>query len=893
MTDRSTFNTLIKSALLANRADYARHLATDWLSVFPGDVDFLTLLARAELELGQVDRAIDRLKRITETDPECSPAYNLMASALRTKGEVNQSKVYEALAGILQDIDLDPDRYSAWTILLQEALRTYRQGDMQKARMLIHEVLTADVGMSLPLWIAVQIHQSLGDDQGAYAIARRGLEAFPECVYFQLIVGSKGVDDGDIVNGMEYIHKSMRKDPDGSRAIKVLGEKHPYKRLWPKSLQADMSRPVPASVAAMLGDNMLAANEEIETVVDPLHTQAVHKQTPSGADTMSSQPGMNSAEPGANRGYDKNDDDFPAPQPWEAFRGPDPGGDETDLPSPEDGEDLLEIERDFDRIAARVNARRRNRNEDNRSPAYIVVSSRTRLQQKFGNDGYTKINDEIIRLVDSLRRKPGWSAYRFFPDDPPSLDSFNIAPADPGNAWEVKLRLGDLDRALSTRGEMIAAVLIIGGHNVVPFHLLPNPTDDDDDDVPSDNPYAASDENYFIPEWPVGRLPMETSWKEIVNQLRSIAQYHQWTNRPHNPFQRVRFWFMRRFGGFFAPATKTAGYTASIWKKASYAVYKAIGDQRSMVASPPADADRLPGILMRPSNLSYFNLHGLEDAPEWYGQKDPIQDSPNTVDFPIALRPQDVVNSGRAPKVVFTEACYGAHSIDKTSDTALSLKFLSSGTRAVVGSTKISYGSVTPPLIAADLLGRLFWQYLNQSVPVGEALRRAKLKLASEMHQRQGYLDGEDQKTLISFVLFGDPLYRTENGYHMPGEKTIIRSTHRPATINTACAKGGQEIPQDSIDQATAEKIESIVSKYLPGMQSAVCTIHNQNISCHVADHACPSQDFEAKSAPKIVGNTMVVTLSKQIKSGDRNHPHYARLTLDKQGKVLKLAVSR
>jgi hypothetical protein len=654
-----------------------------------------------------------------------------------------------------------------------------------------------------------------------------------------------------------------------------------------------MSRPVPASVAAMLGDNMLAAYDEVESDVDPIRSQAVQKRPTSNPDPASRGSKTDFSDPGRIQGHAEHDDELPSPQPWEAFRGPDPGGEETNLDSSGESDNLLEIERDFDRIAARVNARRRSRNEDNRSPAYVVVSSRTRLQQTFGNNGYTKINNGVQRLVDSIGHKPGWSAYRFFPDDPPCLDPFNIAPADPGNAWEVKLRLGDLDRALSKRGEMIAAVLIIGGHNVVPFHLLPNPTDDDDDDVPSDNPYAASDENYFIPQWPVGRIPIETSWQEIESQLRSIAQYHQWTNRPYNPFQRVRYWFMRRFGGFFAPANKTAGYTASIWKKASYAVYKAIGDQRSMVASPPAEADRLPGILMRPSNLSYFNLHGLEDAPEWYGQKDPMQDSPSTADFPIALRPQDVVNSGRAPKVVFTEACYGAHSIDKTSDTALSLKFLSSGTRAVVGSTKISYGSVTPPLIAADLLGRLFWQYLNQNVPVGEALRRAKLKLASEMHQRQGYLDGEDQKTLISFVLFGDPLYRTENSYQMPGEKTVIRSTQRPATINTACAKGGQEIPQDSIDQATAEKIESIVSKYLPGMQSAVCTIHNQQISCHVADHTCPSQDFEAKSASKIVGNTMVVTLSKQVKSGDRNHPHYARLTLDKQGKVLKLAVSR
>ncbi len=892
MTDRETFISLIKSALLANRADYARHLATDWLSIFPGDVDFLTLLSKAELELGHVDRALARLKRITETDPECVAAYNLLASALRTKGDVIGASAYQACASALQGIDLDPDKYPSWTVALQKAIRAHARDELQEARLHIHDVLIAEPEICLPTWVAVQIQQAVEDQQGAVAIAKSGLDRFPECLYFQLIVGSRDVEAGDVVNGMEYVHKSMRMDPTGSRAARVLGQDHPYGRLWPAALEAEMSRPVPASVAAMLGDNMLATNkaEESQEKSAGVAVDQIPPPSPAAPDLD----GEIVRELDHNvETADKLNDQFPEPQPWEAFRGPDPGAAGVEAGNEQESETLREIAQDFDRIAARVNARRRNRSEDGRSPAYIVLSSRTRLQQSFGDSAYKKINDAAMEMVASIRRKPGWSAYRFFSDDPPSLNPFNIAPADPGNAWEVKLRLGDLDRALAKRGEMIAAVLIIGSHNIVPFHLLPNPTDDDDDDVPSDNPYAASDENYFVPEWPVGRLPIEESWRALEMQLRSIAQYHQWTNRPHNPFQRIRYWFQRRFGGLFSPTDKTAGYTASIWKKASHAVYKAIGDPRSMVESPPAEAERLPGILMRPSNLSYFNLHGLEDAPEWYGQRDPLQDAPGAVEFPIALRPQDVVNSGRAPKVVFTEACYGAHAIGKTSENALSLKFLSAGSRAVIGSTKISYGSVTPPLIAADLLGRLFWQFLNQHLPVGEALRRAKLKLAAEMHQRQGFLDGEDQKTLISFVLFGDPLYRAENGYQLPGEKTVIRTTQRPAAINTACAKGGPEISQETLDATMTEKIDSIVSKYLPGMKSAVCTIHNQHISCQEADHFCPSQQFHTKSATKSAAGMMVVTLSKQIRSGDRTHPHYARLTLDKQGKVLKLAVSR
>ncbi len=94
-------------------------------------------------------------------------------------------------------------------------------------------------------------------------------------------------------------------------------------------------------------------------------------------------------------------------------------------------------------------------------------------------------------------------------------------------------------------------------------------------------------------------------------------------------------------------------------------------------------------------------------------------------------------------------------------DEAIALKFLEAGSLAIAGSTCMAYGSygaMDNSLVAADLLGHSFWKFLKDGMPAGEALRQAKIYLASEMDRRQGYLDGLDQKTLISFVLYGDPL---------------------------------------------------------------------------------------------------------------------------------------
>jgi hypothetical protein len=286
-------------------------------------------------------------------------------------------------------------------------------------------------------------------------------------------------------------------------------------------------------------------------------------------------------------------------------------------------------------------------------------------------------------------------------------------------------------------------------------------------------------------------------------------------------------------------------------------------------------------------------LHGLEDSAEWYGQRDPLRDAAGLSEFPVALRITDVVNSGRAPRIVFTEACYGANILERTVDDALSLRFLEKGSHAVIGSTKISYGSVTPPLIAADLLGQRFWTHLKAHVPVGEALRRAKLELAAEMHQRQGYLDGEDQKTLISFVLFGDPLYAPRELVLAAGKKSVLRRTSRPSAMKTACSLAGPDGGQQVLDPQAEAQVKSIVARYLPGMAGATCTIHSQHQGCDGEGHLCPSHQLGMKGLAPAPDGPVVVTLSKRVDAGDRYHPSYARLTLDGQGKILKLAVSR
>jgi hypothetical protein len=502
------------------------------------------------------------------------------------------------------------------------------------------------------------------------------------------------------------------------------------------------------------------------------------------------------------------------------------------------------------------------------------------------------IDTNLRKLAGSIRQRAGWDALVFYPDDAGCAGTFGLEPVTEQDPWKLKLALVDLDKALARRGEMIGALLIIGGDGVVPFHRLPNPTDDNDRDVPSDNPYGTRDSNYFVTEWPVGRLPTEPGPDagSLLVKLRHLYTFHSRLAAKGGARMPVFGWltgiWKRVLGKQDQPSL---GYTAAVWRRSSLAVFRPIGAPHIVLASPPERSGSFDPQRVTQANLGYYNLHGTEDSSAWYGQRDPAErgDGP---DYPVALLPEDLKSNGHAPKVIFSEACYGGQVFGKTDNQSLALKFLSVGTQAVVASTCVSYGSVNTPLIAADLLGNLFWRHLKSGRTVGDALSQARHDLAREMNRRQGYLDGEDQKTLISFVLYGDPLV-TYNGFRAHG-KSILRSKNHPAP-KTVCDRPAAGEQPPAIPHEVLKQVKALVAEYLPGAEVSDVHLSRQHATCSGKNHQCPTAELgsRAKSAPEV--GRLVVTMSKQNTVAQHIHRHFIRVTLDESGQPVKLAISR
>lgn len=268
----------------------------------------------------------------------------------------------------------------------------------------------------------------------------------------------------------------------------------------------------------------------------------------------------------------------------------------------------------------------------------------------------------------------------------------------------------------------ISTILIIGGDRVVPFYRLPNPCDDDDDKVLSDNPYASRDNDFLIPERVCARIPDNRRVDFVIKLLnKSFKKYN-----------------------------RAFGMSALVWKEASKNVYQQIDDVRHLKISPPTTAANFKSEWLAEKNYLYFNLHGSSVSENWYGQEGS--------NYPIALTP---LNINDASGFVASEACYGAYIINKSEKNAISLKFLEqNGIVGFCGSTTIAYGPPTPPSSEADLLVKYLFEYLKQGLTMGDAFMNAKLDFARKKIRRHGFLDDDDQKTLLQFVLYGNPLLK-------------------------------------------------------------------------------------------------------------------------------------
>ncbi|MBN1230357.1 MAG: hypothetical protein JXA19_00675 [Anaerolineales bacterium] len=850
---------LLNAGLQTSEYKFVRKLASQWLGSYPGDIEVELLYVQALIPDGMKSDAISILRRLCDTDPENLTANKLL---LQVSGTVEYSILNETKTSILilEGKDTEDKDLAAWGASLSYARTAIQKGETEQADTYIQHALMGNPSTPLVAITHLELAKKCYEWKAFANLVESYFKRWPNSLVCKLYQADVWMQSGKEEKAVALLHECALSDTLGIVPKRIWGINHSYQTLWPDTLVMSVEEAIPAAVSGALGWNQL--NIGIVSETSPNEDQ---KSSP--------------------REFRKNKQTVPFSRQTQRKTDYQLSRKAESKPGQQKStETLIDVQDSINRIAADLN-RSDIATADARYPVFVVLSTRNGLINKYGEAQYHTIRTVMEKVVRTTRGWQNWDSVLLLADDPDSTKEFNLSPAKSDDPWEIKQLIMDLEKQFRAAGEMIGAVLIVGNNDVVPFHRLPNPVEDLDDVVYSDNPYASEDENYFVPEWSLGRLPGAKGNDPtlLLTMLNKIVENREKTrNQKSNGFMT---WFspILRMIGFYKKQYPSFGYTAEIWRRASHSVFRQIGDARDLAISPPCESETLMRTGMRSVNLGYFNLHGLEDSPEWYGQRDPLE-TENGPDYPVAMRPGDILNSGKSPQIVFSEACYGGHVENKTPDTAISLKFLNSGTQVMIGSSSTSYGSIGMPLIAADLLGQVFWKFLQDGFLAGESLRRAKIYLAKEMHNRQGYLDGEDQKTLISFNLFGDPLSQPEVN-NSKSAKHIFRELDEANDIPTTIRKSPDEPNLTTqIPREVVRSIKLVVKAYLPGMSDA--RVH------YSPDQQLHSFDASERSK-RVHSNNQVVTLSKTVNMAGYNHKHFAHITLDKDNKLVKIAVSK
>lgn len=943
---RETMLSMLKAALQNGDYRFARQCALTWLAAFPGDIEIALLQAQAIIKDGKPGQVVPALEQIYIKNPFEAEAYRAMAQATQLSDPERYSFARSCLY-VLDGVMPELVRLEDWAVPMRQSYSAYAAGHFDQAETQLQATLRSAPDHLMAATLHLLVDRATQPPLAVYHLAEIYHERWPDCLWISLILAEGQMEAGNQPEAVGLLHLCATNDSVGQVARELWGENHPYRSLWTDDLVILFDQTIPASVAMRLGWNQLPSGdspvielpganskgllladlddftydsgypvEPVEIAESPAPEAGVEAEMAASEDTaVPEQEDQPAPIEDKSADFDTQEDLALVNQSTIDAYEAEASAREEELAAELEASKVLpidprqkrrgvnrrkaasqplldetsrQVEGELERLANKLKVHPVSRT-DGRHPVYVIFTSKEGLTGQYGPQTARVLDGEMHRLAAQVDKRPGWGAMVYYPDDADCTAQYGLTPVNPRDPWKLKHALGDLDGALLKRGEMIGALLIVGGDAVVPFHHLPNPTDDADKDVPSDSPYATLDANYFVPEWPVGRLPGEKGPDVVLllEQLRMVIRSHaharppkvwlglEWTEALKSLFER------------YLPVKKTAsiGYTAAVWRRSSLAVFRPIGSPNTVLASPPQHSGSVDGKRIAAASLGYYNLHGLEDSPAWYGQRDPLEKD-ESVDYPVALTPEDLRRNGHAPRVIFSEACYGGHVFEKCESDSLALKFLSMGTHAVVGSTTISYGSVSTPLIAADLLGNLFWQHLKSGRATGEALMQAKVDLVREMNRRQGFLDGEDQKTLISFVHFGDPL-ATYDGFRVRSKVTPRSKAHPMVKVVSDRSEEGVVPPKLSTD--VLKQVKQIVAEYLPGMDQA---------ELHLAHQSLPFNG-SAKNVSlhkKIVVNSsgrVVVTVSKQVRTGHYVHKHYMRVTLDEGGNPVKMSISR
>uniref|UniRef100_A0A7C3J7E3 Gingipain domain-containing protein n=1 Tax=candidate division WOR-3 bacterium TaxID=2052148 RepID=A0A7C3J7E3_UNCW3 len=332
----------------------------------------------------------------------------------------------------------------------------------------------------------------------------------------------------------------------------------------------------------------------------------------------------------------------------------------------------------------------------------VILHNKKRIEKFFGKNSLISIQDTLVS----------------------SLGELLFVDVEDGNEKKAKKYIFE---------ELKDSILvIIGNDDLFPFYRIKSPIDDGDGIILTDNFFVCEDKELIFPEIEITRIPNSTddNLKSFISKVEKILS-----------IKNVKIF-------------EKNGITAQIWEKASFEVFNKIKGQGEILISPPFDVSKKYDFENFTGSF-YFNLHGSDGLPGWYGQR--ARNSDYKEEYPLALLPKSF-KKGIKDSFFFSEACFGGYIYKKKENDSIVLTALKNSFLFCVASTATAYGPLYPPSSESDLLAKLFFENMQKGYRSSLSFLNAKKEFARFNLEKNRYLDEDDKKTLIEFTLYGNPL---------------------------------------------------------------------------------------------------------------------------------------
>jgi hypothetical protein len=312
-------------------------------------------------------------------------------------------------------------------------------------------------------------------------------------------------------------------------------------------------------------------------------------------------------------------------------------------------------------------------------------------------------------------------------------------------ALKVKRAVDDLWERLKPK-----YLVLFGGDDLVPMFRVPNPTHywsqgatDWDRMLPTDSPYASRKpfdpqdiDSYLVPDRVIGRIPDIKSIKDpgwLVDYLKTAARWRS------------------KFPSFYK---KTYAICTSESSSAGRECMQFISKPVSnLLISPPTRDTSTSARNRLSARLHLIKCHGTRLDANFWGKGKRFVRAIKSTTLKECLKPATLVG---------TTCCWGAQIFSPYARHArrgrwpLASTYLRKGAFAFVGSTaRAWFGG--PTMGFADYIVADYLKWILRRASIGRAFLESKHGYMCYYLEGGGTADALDQKTMIEYVLLGDP----------------------------------------------------------------------------------------------------------------------------------------